>query len=103
MTPRNTDKSTANKTAEDYGIDDLSSGDETDDDENPRKKIPNWALKSELQQRLKSQYWEVTPVEQIFGVSLFVIVKCVCNLVLLRAPMRTRIVSSISKSCSGSS
>jgi len=67
MTPRNTDKSTANKTADDYGIDDLSSGDETDDDENPRKKIPGWAHKSEVMQRLKTQYWEVTPIAEIFG------------------------------------
>ena len=31
------------KTAENYGIDELTSGDETDDDECPRKRVPDWA------------------------------------------------------------
>jgi len=30
-------------TEENYNVDDLSSGDETDNDENPRKTVPRWA------------------------------------------------------------
>lgn len=40
MTPKRVPQAS---TAENYGIDDLNSGDETDDDECPRKKIPDWA------------------------------------------------------------
>ena len=41
MTP---DKIPKPSTFENYDITDLNSGDETDDDEAPRKKIPEWAL-----------------------------------------------------------
>ena len=39
-----------------YNIDDLSSGDETDDDQKPRKAVPAWAQKSVLHSALKRQY-----------------------------------------------
>merc|ERR1712130_87669 len=57
MTPQGQDKWDAHpSTMENYNIDDLSSGDETDDDERPRKAIPAWAQKSALKSALRRQY-----------------------------------------------
>jgi len=39
-------------TEENYNIDDLESGDETDNDEKPRKTIPNWAIKENIRERM---------------------------------------------------
>jgi inner centromere protein len=39
-------------TDENYNVDDLSSNDETDDEERPRKIVPKWAQKSSLRERV---------------------------------------------------
>ena len=57
-------------TADNYNINDLSSADETDDDENPRKKIPQLATKSYLNFALKIQYREKLQPETIFKVNI---------------------------------
>ena len=49
MTP---DKIPKPSTFENYDITDLNSGDETDDDEAPRKKIPEWALGNIILQKM---------------------------------------------------
>ena len=57
-------------TEHNYNIDDLDSGDETDDDERPRKKIPNWAnMKSTLfRSSIMRQYQNrsANPIDDIF-------------------------------------
>eukprot|EP00118_Oscarella_pearsei_P017990 m.181522 g.181522 ORF g.181522 m.181522 type:complete len:613 (+) comp39276_c1_seq11:387-2225(+) len=44
---------------EDYGIDDIDSSDDTDDDENPAKPIPLWASGDHLKASLSSQFCSV--------------------------------------------
>ena len=57
MTPQGQDKWDANPSSmENYNIEDLSSGDETDDDQKPRKAVPPWAQKAALHSALKRQY-----------------------------------------------
>ena len=57
-------------TAENYNIDDLSSGDETDDDERPKKKIPSWASTAALSHTLQKQYKAKLSQENIFRVRI---------------------------------
>lgn len=45
MTP---DKIFVPATETNYGVDDLDSGDETDDETNPRKKVPKWASQPQV-------------------------------------------------------
>jgi len=70
MTPQGEDKWALNPSSmNNYNIDDLDSGDETDDDENPRKKIPTWAnmkstlFKSSTQRQYQSR---ASPINDIF-------------------------------------
>jgi len=59
MTPQGCDKWDMNPSTKDnYNIDDLESGDETDDDEAPRKQIPIWAESKLLKVALKNQYFD---------------------------------------------
>ena len=43
MTPKHEDRVLLPSTAEDYNIYDLNSDDSTDDEDAPRKTVPNWA------------------------------------------------------------
>ncbi|GMS84406.1 hypothetical protein PENTCL1PPCAC_6581 [Pristionchus entomophagus] len=51
MTP---DKIYVAATETNYGVDDLDSGDETDDENNPRKKVPKWASHPQLTRTIAS-------------------------------------------------
>ncbi|GMR36662.1 hypothetical protein PMAYCL1PPCAC_06857, partial [Pristionchus mayeri] len=51
MTP---DKIYVAATETNYGVDDLDSGDDTDDENNPRKKVPKWASQPQLNRTLAS-------------------------------------------------
>ena len=57
ITPHRCDKPRINKSEDDYGLNDLYSGDETDNDENPRKKVPSGATKEELRMTMNTQYY----------------------------------------------
>ena len=50
-----------------YNIDDLASGDETDDDEQPRKQVPKWAQAKELSVSTEKQYGKKLDYEILFG------------------------------------
>jgi len=68
MTPQGEDKWALHpSSAENYNIEDLDSGDETDDDERPRKKIPAWAVmkSSAFRSAILRQYKErsINPME----------------------------------------
>jgi len=55
-------------TVENYVIDDLASDDETDDEDNPRKKIPAWAEKQQLRPALVKQTYKPPNLAKLFGV-----------------------------------
>ncbi|CAN7997212.1 unnamed protein product, partial [Ixodes hexagonus] len=56
-----------NKQPENYDIDDLDSGDETDDDDQPRKEVPTWAKSSILNGMIREQHWMRPHGEAMFG------------------------------------
>ncbi|KAK3868670.1 hypothetical protein Pcinc_025957 [Petrolisthes cinctipes] len=67
MTPHRKKKTHKNKTnANDYNINDLKSDDSTDNDSSPKKKIPAWAMKSQLNIALIQQEYYPPPVDDIF-------------------------------------
>jgi inner centromere protein len=66
MTP---DKVFQPSTENDYNVNDLSSGDETDNEDNPRKKVPRWAEKSTLRTHVQNLFRHVSKnaVNDYFG------------------------------------
>ncbi|KAL7073270.1 hypothetical protein ACQ4LE_007175 [Meloidogyne hapla] len=56
-------------TENNYNVDDLSSGDETDNDEQPRKIVPNWAKKENILARTQEIHRLLTndEIERHFG------------------------------------
>ena len=75
MTPHGCDKPRVNKTEDDYGLDDLSSSDETDDDENPRKKVPSWATKEGLRMTMNTQYYRRIDPIAVFTVLIILTIR----------------------------
>jgi len=65
MTPK---RLPAPSTTENYVIDDLASDDETDDEDNPKKKIPTWAEKHQLRSLLVKQTYKPPNLADLFGV-----------------------------------
>ncbi|KAK4291130.1 hypothetical protein Pmani_036016 [Petrolisthes manimaculis] len=68
MTPQNKKKkkTVKNNNANDYNINDLKSDDSTDNDSSPKKKIPAWAMKSQLNSALIQQEYYPPPLDDIF-------------------------------------
>jgi len=65
MTPK---RLPAPPTNDNYVIDDLASDDETDDEDNPRKKIPTWAEKQQLRAALVKQTYKPPNLANLFGI-----------------------------------
>jgi len=53
-------------TEEDYGLEDLNSGTDTDDEDNPKKKVPKWAEGTALRTALLKQCYMGPDVDKIF-------------------------------------
>ena len=51
------------------GLEDLNSGEDTDDEENPRKQIPVWAEGALLRTSLLKQTYMCPDLDQIFAVT----------------------------------
>ncbi|VDP06388.1 unnamed protein product [Soboliphyme baturini] len=54
--------------SQNYDIADLSSGDETDDEEKPKKRVPSWATGEQLKARLIYDYYNPPDFNKIFRI-----------------------------------
>merc|ERR1712002_422937 len=55
MTPSGADKLRLPSSKDDYNINDLDSGDSTDEEDNPRKTVPSWARGLAFKQAMRRQ------------------------------------------------
>ena len=85
LTPHGQDKYELNPSSMDnYNIDDLTSGDETDDDQAPRKKVPAWAQKPALNSALSRQYKNkniggYSFLQDLFSSKYLILIKYIIN------------------------
>jgi len=54
------------QTEDDYGLEDLNSGTDTDDEDNPKKQVPKWAEGTQLRTALLKQCYMGPDVDNIF-------------------------------------
>ncbi|XP_076323731.1 uncharacterized protein LOC143232332 [Tachypleus tridentatus] len=67
MTPQRPAQSEKLKNPDNYNIDDLKSDDETDDEADPKKQIPQWAQGFQLRAALINQTYNPPNIHELFG------------------------------------
>jgi len=81
------------KNEDDYGLDDLNSEEDTDDDENPKKQVPKWADGALLRTALLKQSYMTPDLDLIFEVPVMP------DLTLMFAHQRKRFYKRTSSAC----
>ncbi|XP_078494275.1 uncharacterized protein LOC100186162 isoform X2 [Ciona intestinalis] len=66
MTPRGPDRPLLPSTSENYNIDDFQSGDSTDQEDEPKKVVPQWAKSYKLHSAIIKQYYSPPDLDKVF-------------------------------------